>query len=138
MAIRVTSAFMGLVPFTATVVVSTTCFEKGPPARSSTSPQLVAACPVCLSRIEGDILFFLEKNDDSVAVMCAPPAAGFLHEEGRCQDVCEEGNAGVSRWNVWFTPDLAAGISISYHFGTLFFSRKVLCQFFSRENSCSD
>jgi hypothetical protein len=69
--------------------------------------------------------------------MCAPPAAGFLHEEGRCQDVYEEGNAGVSRWNVWFTPVLAAGISISYHFGALFFSRKILCQFFSRENSCS-
>jgi hypothetical protein len=70
--------------------------------------------------------------------MCAPPGAGFLDEEGLCQEGREEGNAGVSRWNLWFTPDLAAGISISYHFGTLFFSRKILCQFFSRENSCSD
>jgi hypothetical protein len=67
--------------------------------------------------------FFLEKNDDSVAVMCAPPGAGFLDEEGLCQEGREEGNAGVSRWNLWFTPDLAAGISISYHFGTLIFSR---------------
>jgi hypothetical protein len=55
--------------------------------------------------------------------MRAPPAAGFLHEEGHCQDACEEGNAGVSRWNLCFTPDLAAGISISYHFCTLIFSR---------------
>ena len=66
-----------------------------------------------------------------------PPAAGFIHEERHCQDVRVEGNAGVSRWNVWFTPNHAAGISISYHFGTIIFSRKFLWHFFSRENSCS-
>ena len=80
---------------------------------------------------------FLEKNDDSFAVKCAPPAAGFLHEEGHCQDVREEGNAGVSRWNAWFTSNHAAGISISHHFDTIIFSRKFLWHFFSQENSCS-
>ncbi len=142
-----------------TVVVSTTCFEKGPRARSSTSPQLVSARPVCLSPIEGDILFFLEKNDDSVAVMCAPPAAGFLHEEGLCQDGCEEGNTRVSRWkpgtygSLQITQQVFPFLTISAHYFSrekscassflekipvaINSSRKLLLRFFSRENSCS-
>jgi hypothetical protein len=51
---------------------------------------------------------------------------GFLREEGHCQDVREEGNAGVSRRNVWLTTNHAAGIFISYRFATGIFSRKFL------------
>ena len=97
-----------------------------------------AVFPDYRSQFEGAIIFFLEKNDVSFAVKCAPPAAGFLHKEGHCQDVREEGNAGVSRWNAWFTSNHAAGISISHHFDTIIFSRKFLWHFFSRENSCSN
>ncbi len=66
-----------------------------------------------------------------------PHATGFLlWQEGHCQDVSEEGNAGVSRWKVWLTPNHAAGISISYQFATGIFSRKFLWQLCSRENYC--
>jgi hypothetical protein len=74
-----------------------------------------------------------------------PHAAGFLREEGHCQVVREEGNAGVSRWNVWLTPIHAAASQQVFPFLTILEriflekmpvknGKNIFCE--SGENSC--